>query len=258
MNSSLLKIVGMFLVLLILIAITSFGVLKDFGNSSSLNKDDIEKIIAQYIQNNPQVILDSVNKHQQNAAIEEDKKAQDIIKSKTSEIENNPASPVAGNPKGDVVIVEFFDYLCGYCKKVLPSVTKIIEEDKNVKVVFKEFPILGPNSELAAKAALAVYSIAPEKYFEFHKKVMNSHVGGKESIISLLKELNLNVDAIETKMNSKEIEKIIGDDRALASTIGIRGTPAFIIDGELIPGAVDYEAFKDLVAKARAKKGSKS
>lgn len=247
----------MFLLLLAVVAITSFGVLKDFGKNTPTNKEAVEKIVAEYIQNNPQLVIDSVTKHQQHAAEEEEKKAQTSIKNKISEIENNPTSPVVGNLKGDVVIVEFFDYSCGYCKKVLPTVAKLVEEDKNIKAVFKELPILGPNSELTAKAALAVYEITPDKYFEFHKKVMGGHVGGQDGINSIAKDLGLDAAAIQTKMKSAEIEKIITSNRELASTIGIRGTPAFIIDGELVPGAVDYETFKALVSKARAKKNIK-
>ncbi len=253
MNSSLLKIVGMFLLLLLVIALTSFGLLKDFGKGGA-SKTEIEKIVAEYIQNNPQAILDSVNKHQQNSAEAEEKKAQITIKDKLAEIENNPSSPIAGNAKGDVVIVEFFDYSCGYCKKVLPTITKLIEEDKNVKFVFKELPILGPNSELAAKAALAVYAIAPEKYFAFHKKLMGERVYGQENLNASATELGIDAAAMAKKMNSPEIEKIIAADRELATNVGIRGTPAFIVGGELVPGAIDYDAFKTLIAKARAKK----
>ena len=254
MNSSLLKIVGMFLLLLLVIGATSFGLVKDFSGGGKINKDDVEKIVAEYIQKNPQAILESVNKYQQNAAADEEKKAQGNIKEKLSEIENDLASPVAGNPKGDVVVVEFFDYSCGYCKKVLPAVTKLLEEDKNIKFVFKEFPILGPNSELGARAALAVYAIAPDKYFEFHKKLMGGHVTGQDSINAVAKELGIDVAAMEKKMKSAEVDKTIVNDRVLASTIGIRGTPAFIIGGQLIPGAAEYDTFKDLVAKARMKK----
>jgi protein-disulfide isomerase len=253
MNSSLLKIVGMFLILIVLVAVTSFGVLKDFGGGK-IDKEEIEKIIAEYIKKNPQVILDSVSAHQQNAAVEEEKKAQNSIKEKLAEIENNPSSPVAGNKKGDVVIVEFFDYACGYCKKVLPSVTKIIEEDKNVKFVFKELPILGANSELAAKAALAVYIISPDKYFEFHKQLMEGRISGQDSLNNIAKNLGIDVAALEKTMKSDAVEKIISDDRKLAAEIGIRGTPAFIVGGEFIPGAIDYNILKELVDKARGGK----
>lgn len=258
MNTSLLKIIGMFLIFIVIIALTSFGLLKDFGSSGGVDADAVKEIVAEYIQQNPQAILDSVNKHQQNAAAEEDKKAQNSIKDKLAEIENNPASPFAGNKNGDVVIAEFFDYSCGYCKKVLPTVTKILEEDKNIKFVFKEFPILGPNSELSARAALAVNNINPNKYFEFHKKLMSNHVSGQASLNALATELGIDASAMEKQMKTPQIDKIIANERELASSIGIRGTPAFIIGGELVPGAVDADTLKELVAKARAKKGGQS
>ncbi len=254
MNSSLLKTVGLFLLLLVVIAVTFFSILKGSG-AGGASKEEIEKIIADYIQNNPKLILESVSKYQQHASEEDNKKALASIKDKLNEVENDPTSPVAGNPKGDVVLVEFLDYSCGYCKKVLPSIIKFIEEDKNIKVVFKELPILGPNSELTAKAALAVHIISPNKYFAFHKKLMGGQVGGQESINTAAKELGIDVKAMEEKMKSPEIEKIIAKNRELASSIGIHGTPAFVVGGELVPGAVDFDTLKALVAKARDNKG---
>ncbi len=253
MNSSLLKTFGLFLLLVVVIALTSFSIFKSPG-SSGITKEEVESVVAEYIQNNPQAILDSVNKHQQNSAAEEGKKAQENITQKQKEIENDPTSPMAGNPKGDVVIVEFFDYSCGYCKNVFPTIEKLLEEDKNIKIVFKELPILGPNSELAAKAGLAVNMIAPGKYFEFHKKLMIGRTGGQESINAIAKELGIDTAALEEKMKSPEIEKTIMADKEMAASIGIRGTPAFIVGGELVPGAIDYEAFKGLIAKARGGK----
>lgn len=253
MKLSELKTPGLVLVLIIAVSlVTTFSVLK--GSGGSINKSEVEKIVAEYIENNPQAILDSVSKYQRNKSEQEDKKAQEQIQSKLKDIENDKNSPIAGNPKGDVVIVEFFDYSCGYCKKVLPSVTKIVEEDKNVKVVFKEFPILGPNSELASKAALAVNAIAPGKYFEFHKKLLEARINGQDSINAIAKELGINVKDMEAKMNSPEVMAIIVNDRALASSIGVRGTPAFIVGGTFVPGAIDYDAMKNLVAEARKKK----
>lgn len=255
MNSSLLKTVGIFLLALGIIAILLFSILKDSGRSKSgVSKEEIEKIVADYIQKNPKLILDSVAKHQQQAMAEEEKKAQGNIKEKLAEIEHDSASPIAGNPKGDVVVAEFFDYSCGYCKKVLPSVVKLAEEDKKIKFVFKELPILGPNSELAAKAALAVNMVSPEKYFEFHKKLMGGHVSGQDSIDSIAKEVGIDIKAMQDKIKSPEVEKLISKNKELAANIGIHGTPAFVIGGELVPGAVDYETFKGLVAKARASK----
>lgn len=254
MNSSLLKTVSLFLVLILIISITSFSMLKGSGSGKSMSKEEIEKIVSDYIQNNPKAILDSVAKYQQQASANEDKQAQENTKNKLNEIENDPSSPIAGNPKGDVVIAEFFDYSCGYCKKVFPNFIKLIDEDKNVKVVFKELPILGPNSDLAAHAAIAVHIINPNKYFEFYKAVMGGHINGQESLNSIAKSLGIDAKAMEAKMKSAEVEKILNTNKELASNIGIHGTPAFVIGGELIPGAADYDTLKGLVAKAREKK----
>ena len=252
-----LKIVGLFLVLLAIIGLTTFSVVNDFGSGEdggNVDKAAVRKIVAEYIKNNPQAILDSVSTYQKEAAAGANKEAQKNVKNKIGELENDPTSPIAGNPKGDVVVVEFFDYSCGYCKKALPTIVGLLESDKNVKVVFKEMPILGPNSLLSSKAAVAVHLMAPDKYFEFHKKLMSGpRVSGQASINKIANGLGIDATKLEEKMKSSDVGSIIAKDKALATSIGIRGTPAFVVGGELVPGAVNIATLKALVTKARAK-----
>jgi protein-disulfide isomerase len=151
------------------------------------------------------------------------------------------------------VLVEFYDYSCGYCKKVFPSVAKLIEEDKNLKVVFKEFPILGPNSVITAKAALAANIIAPEKYLEVHEKLMNSRITSKENLIDIVSSLGIDKDKLSSEMESDKVQKIIDDNKDLARDLGISGTPAFVIGDEFVPGAVSFEQMKEIIKQQREK-----
>ncbi|MCE3232447.1 MAG: bdbD 1 [Rickettsiaceae bacterium] len=185
MTSSTLKIVGLFLLLVVIIVFSVFGLLKGTVSSGGLNKEEVEKIVSDYISTNPELIIKSLTQYQQQAQDKQDLESQKSITEKKNELENDASSPVAGNPKGDVVIVEFFDYSCGYCKKVLPSISELLKEDKNIKVIFKEFPILGPNSLLASQAAIAVYQLAPEKYFDYYSAAMKEHISGKDSILKI-------------------------------------------------------------------------
>lgn len=249
MNSNVLKIAGLAALLLVVTSVSIFSMAN--GSSEGLSKDDVTKIVSEYIANNPQAILDSVAGHQQKEAQERSRNAQQQITQKRAEIEDHSTAPFAGNANGDVTIVEFFDYACGYCKRALPDLIKILEEDSGVKVVFKEFPILGPNSVLAAKAALAVHASEPEKYLPFHTALMKTRINGTEGIMKIAKESGVNVEKMSALLDSSEIQKIIEDNYTLGSGVGINGTPAFIINGKFYGGAISYDEFKKSIEEAR-------
>ena len=215
-------------------------------------RQEIEKMIHSYIMENPQVILDSVQQMQ--AREEESKKNQaqlNLVKYR-DQLVNDPNAPIMGNPKGDVTIVEFMDYRCGYCKRVYPTLLKAMKIDGNVRVLMKEFPILGPESVLASKAALAVWRLTPKKYAEFHTSLMQTKSSITENLIrSIANDLGLSGDAVIKEMESPEIKKSISENRALAQSLGISGTPAFVIGNELVPGAVDLGTLKGLINIAR-------
>ncbi len=239
--------------MIVAISLTTFGLLKNFG-SGGASTSQIEKVVADYIKEHPEEILKSVSDYQQKSQADSDAAAQKTVSEKTSELENDKSSPIAGNPKGDVTIVQFFDYSCGYCKRVMPEISSLIEEDKNLKVVFKEFPILGPNSLLASHASLAVNMVAPEKYFEFHKALTKATVSGKDSVLKIASDLGIDKDKVSAKMDSDEVKKEIEKNAELARSIGVRGTPAFVIGGTFVPGAIGKDDFKKLIAESRSKK----
>lgn len=218
-----------------------------------LTKDEVRAIVREYIMENPKVILQSMDAMR--AREEEERRAQQAqnLKSKQEELTKSPTSPVVGNPEGDVTVVEFFDYNCGYCHRVVPTLTKLIDEDKNVRLVLKEFPILSPQSDLAAKIAMAVWQVEKAKYWDVHNAFMKfSGPKEKESLLKLVAEAGVDRAKVEAKIDSKEIAEALEANQKLAVDLGIRGTPAFVVGTELVPGAVSFESLKKLVEDARA------
>lgn len=214
----------------------------------------IDAAIEAYIKAHPEVIINAVSQYQQDQAHKQIEQSEKIIAAKWNDLINVPSDPTLGNPKGDVTIVEFFDYSCSYCRHVLPYIVKILETDPNVKVIFKEFPILSNNSELAARAALAVNQINASKYLDFHKALFSGKAITQASILETATAVGLDANVVKEKMTSAEVETILTNNRQFAFEAGIRGTPAFIINGKLIPGVADLETLQGLIKEARAKK----
>ena len=212
----------------------------------------IEETIHDYLLSHPDVMIEvfDILRERQEAA--EADAARANLAAQREELLNDPSAPVAGNPEGDVTLVEFFDYHCTYCKRVLPAVMKSFEEDPGLRIVYKEFPILGPDSVIASRAALAAHRIAPDKYLDFHIALMSSRARLNEMrILGIAEEVGLDTDALQAEMKNPEIEAIIERNRALAAALGITGTPGFVIGDRIVPGAIDIETMRGLIAEAR-------
>ena len=158
-------------------------------------------------------------------------------------------SPFAGDEAADVAVVEFFDYRCPYCKKVADDVDKLLETDKKIKVVYKEWPILGPESVVAARAALAARK--QDAYLPFHRKVMAMREITEASVMTAAEELGLDLDQLKADMNAPEVEDHLKETMRLSRELGIEGTPAFVIGEELVPGVASLDQLQALVTKAR-------
>ena len=159
-------------------------------------------------------------------------------------------------PEGyDVTLVEFFDYSCGYCKKANSTIEELIDKDNKVRIIYKEFPILGEPSHEMARVAIAVNMIKPSAYRQFHNNLMKSSSRGTDAAISAAVLAGVNKSTLKStlKNQSSEIEEIIGANLALGQAIGVSGTPGFVIGEELIPGALGIEAFEAKIAQQRAK-----
>ena len=230
---------------------------------SGLDKDmdvddveDVEKVVAKWIEANPKAIIASVTNMQKKAMEDQMKDAQKTISTKTKELFEDPNSP-AYSPEGyDVSIVEFFDYSCGYCKKAQSSVAELLSQDKKVRVIYKEYPILGQASKDMSVVAVAVHLTDPSAYKKFHETLMKSNVRNKDEAIKVAKANGVNGEKLEKtlKNDQAKIEKILQENAVLGASIGISGTPGFVVGEELIPGAVDADTFKEKIAALRNKK----
>lgn len=218
---------------------------------SGTDKKDVEDIVRTLLlEKEPDLIIKAAEEMQRRAEKINTEKGSAAIKSYSKYLHNDKDTPIIGNKNGDVSVVEFFDYQCGYCKVVVPALTKLIKNDRNVKVVLKEYPILGAGSLYASRAALA--SIKQNKYFKFHEALMGSKKRLNEKrIMSIAKKIGLNTKQLAKDMNDPLIQKMIDKNLLLGKKIGARGTPSFIIGKKLLPGAVPLEQIQKAIADVR-------
>ena len=215
-----------------------------------LTRQGLEQMIEQYIRTHPEVIEQSLQSLENKRAAEEQERQKAALATHQQELLNDPASPVSGNPAGDVTVVEFFDYRCGYCKRAASALTQLQQGDARVRVVYKDFPILGETSELAAKAALA--SNLQGKHRAFHEALLATKDDlTKEQLFRIAAEAGVDVNRLDQDMTRPEWQPILDRNRALAKTLGISGTPAFIVGNDLVPGALDLKTLQELVAHKR-------
>lgn len=216
------------------------------GGFSAEQKKQIEAIIKEYLLANPEVMIEVQSALEAKMEKLQAERIQSALKENSAEIFRAASAPVAGNPKGDVTIVEFFDYNCGYCKKAFSDLAAVVAADKNVKIVLKEFPILSKGSEEAARVALAAG--IQNKYWEFHRAMLESQGQANEaSALRVAERLGLNMAKLRTDMNSAEVKKEIDRARALAQKMGIQGTPHFLVGDKVVPGAPD--GLKDILVQ---------
>jgi len=210
----------------------------------------IEGLIQKYIQEHPDEILEAVRAYTERQKAMASASAEANLTELREQILFDPRAPVAGNPDGDVTVVEFFDYRCGYCKKSLDMVMAMIEEDPNLRVVFKEFPILSPQSRRASLAALA--SREQGKYLEFHYALMSSRGSfDDQQIMDIAAEVGLDVAKLQKDMEAPEITAYLDSVQDLARALDIGGTPTFVVENKIVRGAVDAETLRQAIADKR-------
>lgn len=221
------------------------------AQAAELDRRAIEQIVREYILQNPEIITEAIGvleQRQQEAAA---RAVVEAIRANQGELLRSPTSPVLGNPRGDVTLVEFFDYQCGFCKRAHPQRAAAVQDDGKVRVVMKEFPILGPASVEASKAALAAKNQG--RYAEMHEALM-THQGPLNStaIREIAGKVGLDVKRLEKDMESADVQAEIDANHRLGRALGIQGTPGFIVGETLIPGMIGRDAFAQLFATERA------
>jgi protein-disulfide isomerase len=219
------------------------------GAFTAAQKKEIEALIKPYLLANPEVLMEVQTALEAKMEKIQAEKMSTALKENAAEIFRAPSAPIAGNLKGDVTVVEFFDYNCGYCKKAFVDLLAASEKDKNLKLVMKEFPILSKGSEEAARAALAAK--AQGKYWEFHRALLESPGQANEaSALKVAEKIGLNIAKLKTDMAGAEVKAEIDRTRALAQKLGIQGTPHFLVGDKPIGGAP--EGLSDLLLAAAA------
>ncbi len=220
----------------------------------------VEKIVHDYLINNPEVLVEASQALQQKQQQNVQQQAKAAISENASQLFGGKLS-VAGNPKGNVTLVEFFDYQCIHCKKMSPVVSELIKKDSNLRVIYKEFPIFGESSETASKVALA--AAMQGKYMQMHEALLKLDQRLDDKLVmSTAKSVGLNMTTLQKDMNSKVVTDALAENRALAEKMHLMGTPAFVVastpagqfdaksEPTFIPGAASEEALQDLIKKA--------
>ena len=233
-------------VILVAVAFLSFA---QIAPAQQITDEQVKQLALEAILENPQIIMQAVAILEQR----ERERAASGANTVRLQLEQDSNSPNLGNPDGDVTVIEFFDYNCPYCRKAGQTVQELLASDANVRVIYREWPILGEDSVFASRAALAAR--AQGKYEEFHWALMNGEGRASgASILKLARHLDLDVEKLQADMISPAVEAHIAQSSALARTLGFTGTPAFIVGDRTAPGMLSTDEITAMVAEARAEK----
>ncbi|CRL09593.1 DsbA family protein [Phaeobacter sp. QD34_3] len=233
------------------LATTALLMLPIAATADGMDEDRIKELVLEAIRENPGIVFEAAQLFEQQQQALQAQAAAQVLDTEKATLENDPNAPVLGNPDGDVTVVEFFDYNCPYCRRVKPEMEALLAADPNVRVVYREWPILGDGSVFAARAALA--SRNQGKYEEFHWAMMQLKERAEEaSILRTAEDIGLDVAQLRRDMNGPEIEEHIQTSMRLAQSLGFSGTPSFVIGDSLAPGLIQADQMIELVDQARA------
>jgi protein-disulfide isomerase len=219
----------------------------------ALDRPAVEAIVKEYLMQHPEVIEDAMNELQARRVAAESERQKKALAENRDQIVSAPQNVVLGNPDGDVTLVEFFDYNCGYCKRGLADMLGLLDKDKKLKVVLKDYPILSPGSIEAAAVAQGVKKqLKGDKFLEFHKALLMSRGPvAKDRAIEVAKDAGVDMTKLETDVNDTSVKTAIGENLRLGETLGVSGTPSYVLAGELVSGAVGYDALKTKIDAVR-------
>ena len=213
-------------------------------------KSEMGGVIRDYLLQNPEVLQDAMAELERRQKAQEEAKRQQAVDGKAAELFNAPGDVVLGNPKGKVTLVEFFDYNCGYCKRSLDDIAKLMKTEPDLRLVLKDFPVLGPGSvEAAYIAGAARNQLKGDQFWQFHAKLLGGQHGpvGKAQALQVAKDLGANMDQLAKDAASPEVKTSIQTTMGLADALGLTGTPTFVVGKDVIVGAVGYDELKTRV-----------
>ena len=218
--------------------------------AAAMPEGEFERRVRAYLLEHPEVIAEAISRLESQQGAQDAAEVQAVLKSRADEIFLDPDSPVGGNPDGDVTLVQFFDYNCPYCRQVAPLLLEAVAADPNLRTVFKEFPILGPNSAFAAKAALAAHKQG--KYLPFHDGLMKTRgVTDERKVLDVAAAAGLDVDRLKADMQAPAIQTLLDRNLDLARALRINGTPGFAVGDKVAVGTTDLRGLQALISEAR-------
>jgi protein-disulfide isomerase len=232
------------------------------ARAQSFNADqrsEIERIVKEYLLSHPELLQDVMNELEKRHALAEAEKHRAAVKQYSAAIFSSPRQVNLGNPQGDVTVVEFFDYNCGYCKRAMADMLDLLKADPKVKFVLKEFPVLGEASEQAAQVAAAVrmQDKTGKKYLEFHQKLLTGRGQvDKARAMAVAKEIGLDVARIEKDIAGEEVKATLEESFKLANALGLNGTPSYVVGSDVVVGAVGLKVLQQKVNSARCGKAT--
>jgi protein-disulfide isomerase len=224
---------------------------------SAPQKSEIERIIKEYIVSHPEVLQEAIAELEKRQAAAELEKTKAALSTHAETLFNSPRQVVLGNPRGNVTMVEFFDYNCGYCKRAMADMLDLLKNDHDLKVVLKEFPVLGAGSVEAAKVAAAVrmQDHDGKKYLEFHQKLLGGRgQADKARALAVAKDIGLDMKRLEADLESDEAKAALEESLKLGEQLGLNGTPSYVVGSDVVVGAVGLEALRGKVSLARCGK----
>ena len=225
----------------------------DLASMTEQERDAFRAEVRAYLMENPEVLMEAIAVLEQRQQDQQEADDVALVKANAADLFEDESSWVGGNPDGDVTIVEFVDYRCGYCRKAFPEVEKLVSEDGNIKLIMKEFPILGEQSVISSRMALATKLALGDAAYEAVHNALISFRGevNELSILALASDLDLDGDAILAKMDAPEIDAILAENRALAGRLQISGTPTFVVGDQMLRGYLPYDGMKQVVTDLR-------
>jgi protein-disulfide isomerase len=226
---------------------------------SDTQRGDIETIIKNYLVSHPEVLEEAMAELNKRQAAADAEKHEASVAENASAIFNSPRGVMLGNKDGDVTFVEFFDYNCGYCKRAMADMLDLMKSDPKLKVVLKEFPVLSPGSVEAAQVAVAVRMQDPsgKKYLDFHQKLLGGRgPADKAHALAAAKEAGLDMAKLEKDLASPEVKATIEENFKLAESMGMNGTPSYVIGKQVVVGAIGVDGLREKIGLARCGKAT--
>jgi protein-disulfide isomerase len=226
---------------------------------SDTQRSDIQKIIREYLIAHPEVLEEAMNELSKRQAAAETAKHEANIAKNAQAIFNSPRGVTLGNKDGDVTFVEFFDYNCGYCKRAMMDMLELMKSDSKLKVVLKEFPVLSQASIEAAQVGVAVRMQDPtgKKYLDFHQKLLTGRGSAdKARAMAAAKEAGLDMAKLEKDFGGDEVRATLEENMKLAESMGMNGTPSYVIGKQIVIGAVGLENLREKISTARCGKAT--